>query len=157
MRECFGDIWQNHKAGAWICVTTNGIVKADGKAVMGAGIAKDAARRFPDLPAQLAAYLQKFGNRVFMFPKLRIITFPTKHHFHDRSDINLIIKSCRELVEILDKYPDLVSNVWLPRPGCKNGRLRWDDVREAIEPLLDDRVIVIEREEMKEDSYDHTD
>jgi len=146
MRECLGDLWEQHEAGEWVCITTNGIIKSDGTAVMGAGVARQAADRFPDLPSKLAEYLQIHGNRVFMFPKYRVITFPTKHHWKDKSSIDLIKKSCRELMELLNTYPQHIPAVWLPRPGCKHGGLQWEEVKSAISPLLDSRVIVIDRE-----------
>lgn len=139
MREAITDIWAAHTAGGWICITTNGIVKSDGTAVMGAGVALEAAHRYPDLPRQLAGYLNRFGNRVFIFPDQKIITFPTKHHFRHPSDLELIRKSCGELMAVLDKYR--IRKVLLPRPGCSNGQLKWEDVKAAIAPLLDDRVV----------------
>ena len=47
MKEIKSDIWK--VKADWICVTTNGKIRADGRAVMGAGIAKDAKIRFPDI------------------------------------------------------------------------------------------------------------
>jgi len=92
-----GDLWDLHYQGHWIAITTNGIVKSDGRAVMGAGLAKQAADRFPDLPRVLGTHLRTCGNTPMAFPTMRIVTFPTKHHFRDASDIGLILDSLRHI------------------------------------------------------------
>ena len=140
LKEVKGNIWDHHFNGAWVCVTTNGICKKNGDAVMGAGIAKDAAERFPDLPAKLGKYLKQYGNRLFVFKEYRIITFPTKHNWKDQSDIALIEKSCRELMAVADKFG--MIDISMPRPGCSNGGLKWSDVKAVITPLLDQRITV---------------
>lgn len=142
MREAFGDLWRFHRDGEWVCVTTNGMRKANGEAVMGAGVAKAAAGEHPELPRLLGDYLARYGNRVFVFPRLRIITFPTKHNWRAPSDLALIEKSCLELIQVMDKFR--LAPVYLPRPGCQNGGLEWEDVRNIIAPILDDRVVVID-------------
>jgi hypothetical protein len=59
------------------------------------------------------------------------------------ADMNLIEKSSKELMQLIE------SNRWrvvlLPRPGCGAGELQWDEVRELIAPILDDRVICVSR------------
>lgn len=64
MLELIGpyDIFRLAHPGEAICVTTNGIVKKDGSAVMGKGIALSANRLF-NLSPLLGVYLRKFGNR----------------------------------------------------------------------------------------------
>lgn len=50
-------------------------------------------------------------------------------------------------LEAAERYPGiqlrLGSFLILPRPGCGNGRLRWEDVRKILEPILDDRFTVV--------------
>ena len=64
VRGCPGDLWQFYAVGEVIAIPTNGIVKSNGDAVMGAGLAKDAASRFPDLPKWLGDRLKQFGNAI---------------------------------------------------------------------------------------------
>ena len=47
-----------------ICIPTNGIVKANGHAVMGTGIAKICAVRYPEAPAILGNCLNQSGNQI---------------------------------------------------------------------------------------------
>lgn len=145
MKISSDNIWDAHGKGAWACITTNGIIKKDGMAVMGAGIAKQAASRYPDLPIKLADNLKRYGNRVFVYPSMKLITFPTKNNWRDNSDIELIKISCIQLVEVMVKFK--IDNLWLPRPGCNNGKLEWEDVRKIIEPLLNNNITVCGRDE----------
>ena len=42
-----GDIWDLHQGSAWVVVPTNGVINAKGNAVMGKGVAGQAAKLFP--------------------------------------------------------------------------------------------------------------
>ena len=61
MIEIQGDLWKQTRADA-ICFTSNGYVNAEGKAVMGAGTAKQAKARFPGLDKHFAKLLKTCGN-----------------------------------------------------------------------------------------------
>lgn len=123
------------------CVTTNGIVKASGSLVMGAGVAKEAARRFPELPHLLGQLVDEKGNHVFIIEKFGIASFPTKHDWKNNSDIDLIAQSCRELKWLSKKWDYVI----LPRVGCGLGGLDWDNqVKPVVETYLDeDKFIVV--------------
>ena len=66
MIELKGDynIFELPKNGEAICITTNGIVKQNGHAVMGAGIAKQ-ANDILHLSLRLGNYINQYGNRAF--------------------------------------------------------------------------------------------
>ena len=129
-----------------ICVTTNGIVMQNGKAVMGAGIAKFVRDTFPGVDSKLGDFLSKYGNRAFNLgtqeyegKKFRLISFPTKNDWKDKSDLNLIEKSANELVSIVYKFN--LSKIYLPAPGCSHGQLEWQDVKKKLSSL-DERFVV---------------
>ena len=63
------DIWDIHNFGETIVVTTNGTVRRDGCAVMGAGVAKEAKERYPNFPFELGYRLKEHGNYLFYFKK----------------------------------------------------------------------------------------
>ena len=136
-----GNLWDHHAAGAWVGITTNGIVKRNGTAVMGKGVAQQAALRFPDLPRQLGAWLQTHGNHVAAWSDARVITFPTKHHWQQPSDLDLIARSASELMGILDTLQ--IEAFVLPRPGCGLGQLPWDSVAPVLAPIFDARVVIL--------------
>ncbi len=143
MKEIIGDIWNFHDKGHWIVITTNGIVRNDGACVMGRGTAKEAAIRIRYLPHMLGTCIKAHGNMLFTFHTLKLITFPTKHHWKDPADPKLIEKSTKELVSFVNKED--ISKIYLVRPGCNNGRLNWKDIKPLLEKYLDDRFIVVER------------
>lgn len=129
-----------------ICVTTNGMVKGDGKAVMGAGIAKQ-ARDFFHADTVLGPLLRKNGNHVYDLGAyvhgrpFHLLSFPTKHDWRDQSDLNLIRQSAHELVQLANQNG--YTKVYLTPPGCALGRLNWEkQVRPMLEQILDDRFVV---------------
>jgi hypothetical protein len=136
MRENSGNLW-THKAD-WRVITTNGFVKKNGEAVMGAGVAKQARSRFPDLPTRLGNFIKTSGNHVGIFEDIGILTMPVKHNWWESADLRLIERSCLELASL--PYSGTIA---VPKPGCGNGKLLWKDVKEVIQPLLDDRFVVL--------------
>jgi hypothetical protein len=141
------DLWRLHGNGATVCVTTNGETDSWGCAIMGAGTAAQAAERFPDLPRKLGEKLRAHGNHLYYFPEYRLITFPTKRAWRERSDPALIRASAERLMSLLDKKDErggaLVSMVYLPMPGCGAGGLKWEAVRPLLSQVIDQRVVVV--------------
>jgi len=136
-----------------VCFTSNGIIKSGGELVMGAGIAKQFRDRFELIAERFGALVKSQGNHVyflkFMEPPndvdyrmIWIVSFPTKHHWRNDSDLELIKQSANELMTQLNNAP-FIKTVYLPRPGVGLGGLSWEkEVRPAIEKILDNRVIV---------------
>jgi hypothetical protein len=56
------DIWALHDSGFWVVVPTNTCKKKDGSAVMGAGLARDAALRYHDLAATYGESLTRLDG-----------------------------------------------------------------------------------------------
>lgn len=146
MQEIKGNLWGFHKRGDPIVITTNGTIKTNGEAVMGRGIAAQAAAKFPNIPSSLGYKLTKQGNIVHVFnvayPTVRLFTFPVKHNWWEPADINLIQQSAMQLRAMADLLD--LRNVYMPRPGCGNGQLKWEDVKPYIEGMLDHRFTVVE-------------
>ena len=137
VQEISGDLWTFHAQGEWVAIPTNGIVNPSGDAVMGAGLAKDAATRHPDLPRLLGQELRRSGNRPYAFIHPRLITIPTKNHFRNPADPDLIVASIKEVVQLIEKRN--IPRLYLPRIGCGLGQLSWPDVRTAIAPYVTPR------------------
>jgi hypothetical protein len=145
MIEERGDLW-TLRADAR-CVTTNGEAVGEGKkrhAVMGRGVALQATQRWPDLAHHFAELLDKYSNRPM---KLRLLedgswlcSFPVKEHWRDKADESLIMDSAFKLQDMADKFG--WQRVVIPRPGCGNGGLDWEYVRDLLMPFLDDRFVV---------------
>ena len=132
-----------------VCVTTNGCIRRDGRAVMGRGIALTADRKF-NLAPTLAGYLKLYGNRPFYMGvhtdpdtgrTMSVLTFPTKHDWRNPSDPALIEYSARCLVPTVEKFG--IRRCFLTCPGCANGGLDWTtQVYPVIAPILDDRFVI---------------
>lgn len=136
-------------------VTTNGIIRKDGLAVMGAGIAKYARDNLAGIDAVLGSMLTKYGNHAYFLgsftdmhrqikslaSSIFVVSMPTKNDWRDPSDINLIKQSAHELMALANR--NNLRKLYLPAPGCSNGRLDYiSDVRPAISGILDNRFTV---------------
>ena len=151
MLEVQGNLWTY--SADWRVITTNGFVRSDGKAVMGRGVALQAAQKFPKLAYEFGGLLKVHGNHVMGFPEYRLLTMPVKHNWYEKADLELIERSCQELKEhvdyltdslLFDKAIERPLVIAMVRPGCGNGQLNWIDVKPLIEPYLDDRFVVVE-------------
>lgn len=143
MREISGDIWRYHKIGGVVAVTTNGVVKNDGRLVMGKGIALKAANLYPELPKIFGDWVKKRDNFPMYIMKYNILSFPTKYHWKDNASISLVKGSAELSMRIADEYN--LNMIFCPRFGCGLDGLKWEDVREAVTPILDDRFIVMDK------------
>lgn len=133
------DIWL-YLGKAVIAVTTSGSVARNGKAVMGRGVARQAAQQFPDLPERLGLLLKSAGNHVHYLGE-GIVSFPVEESAWECPDLRLISRSARELRELADR--EGWQTVVVPRPGCGGGGLNWREVRPLLEPYFDDRFVVM--------------
>lgn len=140
MKEIQGEAWELQRNYTYLGITTNGFIKKDGTAVMGRGIAYEAQSRYPGIRRALANLIRENGNVVQEITD-NLVAFPVKHNWFDKADIELIKRSCKQLMGFLK--PD--ETILLPKPGCGNGGLHWSDVKPIIETLLDDRVTIISR------------
>ena len=163
----YGDIIEKLGTKCFICVTTNGFVKSDGKAVMGKGIAKQISDKLPNISYKLGQLIKKNGNIVQPIGKHKdtiILSFPVKpisavydgsnvvEHMKDRfqigdtvpgwackADVEIIIKSTMQLKKITEKYDRIV---YLPKPGCGAGELDFKDIQPILEGNLNSNVFI---------------
>jgi hypothetical protein len=145
MIEIKGNLWDFWDHDHVICITTNGFVKRNGQAVMGRGCALEATQRVPGIAEILGDTIRRNGNHVSILTDKHlplILSFPVKHNWWEEADLYLIERSAWELVEFVTNSENHKTFV-LPRPGCGNGRLRWETVKAVIEPILPDWVQVI--------------
>ena len=142
MKGIVGDAWKLKEHFNYLAITTNGFVKTNEHAVMGRGIAKQAKDKYPGIDHLLGKKIQALGNHVHLLTA-DLVSFPVKHNWWEEADIELIKRSCNELMAFLGTN----ERILLPRPGCGNGKLKWEEVKKVIEPLLDDRVYIIHLDE----------
>ena len=145
MQEIEGDVWSFWEQGAWVVITTNGTLNSKGQAVMGRGVAQEAKRRIPLLPQMLGHDLTLSGVRVVPFSVVRIVCFPVKYDWRQPATLDRIRHSARALATWVN-WLVVAPPVYMVRPGCGAGGLRWEDVRPVIAPCLDDRFIIVNKE-----------
>ena len=153
MIELLGDMFHDNilKFVDAICITTNGIVNAKGKCVMGRGVALTAKEKWDGIDKRLGEFIKLNGNIVQILwyvpsQHTTVVAFPVKHHWKEKADLKLIEKSCKELKALMDQ--EGWQKVILPRPGCNNGRRDWDtEVKPIIKKYFNDdnRLMVIRK------------
>ena len=151
MFEVKGNLWT--LPADVICITTNGFVKKNGDAVMGRGCALEAVEKFPMIQKQLGHKITTYGNHVHHLissPSCDLLSFPVKHNWFDKADLDLIEQSCQEIVTWVYDQWDMTHSgkqpirfIAIPRPGCGNGQLEWKDVKPICEEYLDDRFGIV--------------
>ena len=143
MRETEGNLWE--VSCDLRVITTNGAVRSDGAAIMGRGCALEAKQHFPGIDLKLGRLLREHGNRVMRLAQLSdgsvLGSFPVKSHWTEEADPALIRRSAEQLVALANTFH--YTNVLIPRPGCGNGRLSWEQVRPILSEILDNRFTVI--------------
>lgn len=138
-----------------IVIPTNMALNADGMLVMGAGLALQAKQRVG------IGIAINWGDHYSMFNLLRpeekflfdyiaeyedsahgqtLISFPTKFHWKDNSDLTLIRRSAEHLAYL---YKDREEKVLMPQVGTGLGRLKWERVKPILDSYLDERFFVI--------------
>lgn len=115
-------------------VPTNGYVKNDKSAVMGKGLALDARVLQKGVDRILGDYILGYGNRCYLLPG-NLVSFPTKTHWKERSDLGLIQRSATQLRDLWT-YLGGTRRLFVPHVGCGNGGLSWFTVRPLIETAL---------------------
>lgn len=165
MKERKADLFQTiHEDGVdAICITTNGHYTTMGEAVMGGGCAGVCARRWPQTSVRLGKCLKNHQMNIpfvigaldkdgeYIEPSLRIIkerkfktlifSFPTIDNLMDGAKLELIRNSAEELVKLVERFN--LRGVVIGRPGVGIGGLAWADVKQVLEPLLDDRFTIV--------------
>jgi len=166
MHEIRGDFWEELQSNYYdaACCTTNMVCKNNGDLVMGAGIAKEFAAKFPMLPkiwgkattiiknGKLSSNLIVEDIRDWNMDQtehpMYLVSFPTKYHWREKADITLIKRSALQLYTISQSLGWI--KILLPKPGCKNGGLNWkNEVKPILDTILDDRFWVISNLENK--------
>jgi len=164
MNELRMDFWD--AVGHWRCIPTNGNVNKAGRATMGAGLAKQATKRFPGIDLLLGKAIRINGNIVQAIaqydqkpgiialangaPKMcGLVAFPVKHHWSEAADLSLIESSCKQLLDMANSMQDKMMGcrIILPRVGCGNGGRDWiTEVKPILEMYFDERFWIVDHQ-----------
>lgn len=138
MVEVYGNLWEY--PADWRVISTNGTVKKNGECVMGRGCAAEAKKKYPGLAMDLGTRIEFYGNVPLIFEQEKLVTFPVKHKWYEKADPKLIEKSTAALTRFALLHSDEV--IALPRPGCGNGQLKWEDVKPLLVGLPDNVKVI---------------
>lgn len=138
-----GDIFLHLSPGDTLLVTTNAMIKKDGRLVMGAGFAKQVRDRWLNADLHLAQSVKWLGSYygitsgalVGQWNKrhIRIMGFQTKISPWEESSIKLIKNSVDRLMEYVKLYP--YGTYHLPYPGIGYGGLSPEQLQDALDAL----------------------
>jgi hypothetical protein len=143
MKEVRGNLWDYYgRIHTAICITTNGTVKSNGMCVMGRGCAKEATQRISGIALELGRKIRAVGNVVQSLDNFKIWAFPVKHNWYETADLELIKKSALSLKLIAECAAYSHYQFYLPRPGCGNGHLLWENVRPLLLDLPDNVKVI---------------
>ena len=117
------------------CVLTSGAV-ADGEAVLDSSLAKEAAGRFKGFGLDLGRLLTQRGNHVHEI-RPGLLSFPIKQYQWSGPALDVIARSAEELAAIVGDAKTL-----LPRPGCGEGELAWEEVAGVLSSLPDNVIVI---------------
>ena len=141
MKVIVGDIWKFRS----VAIPTNGIVKANGRAVMGAGIFRNTCSKFLGIDSVLGRDIKYYGNISLWLGRwdgYNIFSFPTKNHYSESSSSSLITQSATRLVGLVISLR-IKEEIALPAVGCGLGNLNWiRDVEPILNDILSDQYVV---------------
>lgn len=145
MKLAYGNMWSAWESVDLFLITTNNTISSKGRLIMGKGIAGEAARKFPDLPRNLAnaiasgeytANQMRYGLIVSKhWPKTKIGAFQTKYYWKFPSTLELIEFSTDKLLIWCSEHPQ--ATVALNFPGIGAGALMHTDILPTISRLPD--------------------
>jgi hypothetical protein len=146
MKYVQGDIWElARELDAWVVIPTNTTIRRDGKAVMGAGLAKEAADRVPHLQEKLSTHIARFRERLYVDKP--VICLATKRDWRQPSRLEWVEHGCFELVELARVLASVGDHrpILVPKLGCGLGGLNWErQVRPVVDMILEgDRFVLV--------------
>lgn len=140
-----GDMWSVFEQSDLFCITTNSYIRRDGALVMGRGIARQAALRFPDLPYRAGEEILRRGLAggayyLITLPNTKIALFQVKRFWKSTANLDLIRGAAGRLYDLLTHratlgLPEL--RIDLNFPGIGNGGMPRSDVLPIISTLPD--------------------
>lgn len=129
-----GDMWSVFGRTDMFLITTNPIINKQGLAVMGRGMAKQIADRFPRIREDLSRLLRVYPHvnigYIGRYDEQNVSCFMVKDHWKAEAKLPIIEESAKQLRDVARR--NSAHRYDLNFPGIGNGRLP----REAVLPLL---------------------
>jgi len=125
-------------------ITTNSMVRKDGRLVMGRGIAQQARDSLVDIDLDFGHLIQELCGTLGEYHILqstyypKVWAFQVKYHWADKASLPLLARSVEELKDFAEQHD---FEIFLNFPGIGNGQLNRDDVFPLIAQLPDNVTI----------------
>lgn len=132
------NIWDDVDELDYIGVTTNSTLKKTGDLVMGAGIAKEAKKRYPECPKFFGEIVKKRNAENGFYGMIiynKIFALQTKVHWRDKSPIEVVEKSLAMLSVAAGAAPHM--KIGIPFPAINNGGRSVEDIMPLLQKLPD--------------------
>lgn len=142
MRFETGNMFKESAATIFV-VSTNGVIKKDGRLVMGAGAAREALKYFPGVDQELGDYISSYyvldpvqNAYIYLTATAasgKFVALQTKTHFREKSNPLLLSMALKELAQLArERYQLMAMNM----PGVGYGGLREDMVVSLLKTYL---------------------
>lgn len=118
MKVIVGDIWTDRQVEGQVVVPINWTFNRYGRAVMGRGVARQAADKYPDLALLLGGMIKSNPRTPQICFHKDLILFPVKNHWRDKADLNIIARSLWELRALQSS-----GTIYFPLLGAGFGEL----------------------------------
>lgn len=152
MRDC--NIWNLTKEEDDLVIPTSIGWRTNGKAVMGRGLARDATRYYPSLPAWYGECCSAYGTDtpvlrygpLLLFPVKPLDEFQPYYSWKQPPSMDLVARSLEQLSQMVLRPSGFV---FIPLVGCWGSEaLDREDIRSLIEAVLgdNDRFILFEKD-----------
>jgi hypothetical protein len=137
------DLWDLWNAGRWAVIPTNTQRRGDGTAVMGAGLARDAADRFAGLDRRYGDAIAVGRHRLAVRDH-RLLLAPTKHHWREPATLALVADTAEHCARYARTHGLALV---VPALGAGLGGLAWADVEAVLVAAFDgtDTVLIAPR------------
>ncbi|HUU82425.1 MAG TPA: ADP-ribose-binding protein [Phycisphaerae bacterium] len=129
MQEKVCNLWI--ESAEFRCIPSGGALNDGGEAILIAGVAKEAGKRFDGLTLDLGRLIASRGNHCHVI-RPGLISFPIQQYEWAGPSLQVIQRSAGELVGLVGDAKTL-----LPRPGCGQGELAWEEVSKVLSSLPD--------------------
>jgi hypothetical protein len=156
MKEMRGDIMQCALQSGITLIPTNCEVDREGFAIMGGGVARLFADKYPELPEVLGKKLMRSDAFTGRQPKrlslssdsngkpIEIWAFPTKIEISHPSDLELIVHGIGCInAEYALRFASVPVPIYTTRLGCGLGGLQWEDVQVPMRKYCGDNWVVV--------------
>lgn len=113
--------------------------------VMGAGLALAFKNKYPRMFKKYQELCKSkelvIGNPVMSYQERKILLFPTKNHWKDKSRLEEIDLGLKTFVEEYGNYN--IKSIAFPALGCGLGGLRVEDVKELFVKHFEDKSLEV--------------